>query len=148
MPPSSLRLWLNAAPADTDALYLGDFDTQFQNLVFWSYKDSGLPETFSISSVARAGVALAYALRGLASGTPVQSAANETVRPAPTHGSLHTAKGFAQKQATVGPRHARNSRSLAFSRWGSYLPLAVSHACCEPTTANVWPTTPKQCLDI
>jgi hypothetical protein len=82
VPPSSLRLWQKVLP-NVDSVYLGDFDTVFKNQFFWSYKDGGL-EGFSRESIARSGVALAYTLRALASGTAPPGQANATVRPCPS----------------------------------------------------------------
>lgn len=64
---------------NVDSVYLGDFDSQFENKFFWSWKDTG-DFGFSTESIARAGVLLAYSLQALASGGAVRSQANATVR--------------------------------------------------------------------
>ena len=76
LPPSSLLLWTKRLP-DVDAVYLGDFDTQFANPFFWSFKDTSAAR-FSNETMARAGLVLARALLELAGGS--QLAHNQQVR--------------------------------------------------------------------
>lgn len=74
LPPSSLLLWQKVL-ADVDAVYLGDFDSEFTNEQFWDHNDDGLID-WSATQVARAATILAEALHSLAGGssaaTPLQ----------------------------------------------------------------------------
>jgi Nicastrin len=73
VPPSSLRLWRKVL-RNADAVYLGDFDTAFEDKFFWSYKDTG-KVNFSHKSIGRAGLLLASTLRLLAGGNQPQRSA-------------------------------------------------------------------------
>ena len=73
LPPSSLLLWNRVVP-DADAVYLGDFDTEFQDPFFWSFKDVSA-HSFSNVTIARAAVVLARALLDMATdGAPAAQA--------------------------------------------------------------------------
>jgi Nicastrin len=65
LPPSSLLLWQMALP-DVDAVYLGDFDTEFSNKRFWNHNDDGVSE-WSAAQVAHSAAVLASGLHSLAS---------------------------------------------------------------------------------
>lgn len=67
LPPSSLLAWRSVLP-DVGAVYLGDFNEQFSEDSYWSYKDLGLRQ-WSRDSVARSAILLARTLHLLASGS-------------------------------------------------------------------------------
>jgi hypothetical protein len=67
LPPSSLLLWQKALP-NVDAVYLGDFDTEFSNKRFWDHNDNGSKD-WSASQVAKSAAVLAATLHSLATGS-------------------------------------------------------------------------------
>lgn len=101
LPPSSLLLWQQALP-DVDAVYLGDFDSEFSNHHFWDHRDTGLFD-WSASQTARSAAVLAAALHSLATGAAAPTALqiDQQVRCKPLRAG-HVAARYVQSTSRVG----------------------------------------------